>query len=349
MNRTWRAPQARLFRHGEPGGYRPLREAIADYLATTRGVRCEWRQVIITSGGQQSVDLTVKGLTDPGDQVWIEEPGYSGQRGPLLAAGLEMVPVPLDREGFDLRAAKTKAPAARLAIVTPSHHYPLGIVMSLARRLELLEWAAQTGGYILEDDYDSEYRYAGRPLAALQGLDREGRVIYAGSFSKVLFASLRLGYLVVPPALAEPMVTMRRALDDHPSVLAQPALARFFREGYFAAHVRRLRQLYSLRQEALLAAAHLHLSGLLEVSPDEAGMHLVADLAEPLARRMNDQAVAARAAAAGVTVTPLAEYYLGSPDRQGLLLGYAAVPEETIAEKVSVLAAALRDPTLALI
>ena len=341
LARAWRRPPAGLVHHGEAAGYRPLREAIAAYLRTTRAVTCDWRQVLITSGGQQCIDLTVKALTDPGDPVWIEDPGFPGLRGPLAAAGVRRVPVPVDDEGFALDVALTRAPEARLAIVTPSHQYPLGTVMSLGRRLQLLDWAADSGAYILEDDYDSEYRYSGRPLTALQGLDRAGRVVYAGSFSKVLFPSLRLGYLVLPEDLAGPVAELRRAIDDHPSAIAQPALAGFFAEGHLAAHVRRMRRLYAERQNLLLEAAGVHLGGLLELASDEAGLHLVARLAPALACHASDREVARAATAHKVTAPALQDFYLGTPDRQGLLLGYAAVPEPEIDAKVKALAQAI--------
>jgi GntR family transcriptional regulator/MocR family aminotransferase len=342
LARAWRHPGRALVHHGEAAGYRPLREEIASYLRATRAVACDWRQVLITSGGQQCVDLTLKALTDPGDPVWIEDPGFPGLRGPLAAAGVRPVPVPVDAEGFDLTAALARAPDARLAIVTPSHQYPLGTVMSLGRRLQLLEWAAANGTYILEDDYDSEYRYAGRPLTALQGLDRAGCVVYAGSFSKVLFPSLRLGYLVLPENLVEPLAELRRSVDDHPSAVAQPALAEFFAEGHLAAHVRRMRRLYAERQARLLEAARVRLGGLLELAPDEAGLHLVADLAPELARAFDDREIAGAAAAAGITAPALGECYLGRPDRKGLFLGYAAVPEAEIEVKVEMLTRAIR-------
>jgi GntR family transcriptional regulator/MocR family aminotransferase len=217
--------------------------------------------------------------------------------------------------------------------------------MSLGRRLELLDWARETGSWVLEDDYDSEYRYAGRPLASLQGLDAArpdgGRVLYVGSFSKVLFPSLRLGYLVVPRPLTAAFAAARGALDDHPAATAQPALAAFIEDGHFAAHVRRMRTRYHRRQQCLLNAAERHLDGLLELQPDESGMHLVARLSPALARRLDDRQAAARAAAAGITVSPLSTYYQGPATRQGLLIGYAAVPEAEIETGVKSLAGAL--------
>jgi len=358
LARAWRRPPEALARHGDPAGHRPLREAIARYLCAVRALRCDWTQVIVTSGAQQGLDLAARLLLDPGEAAWIEDPGYLGLRGPLLAAQAQVVPLPVDRDGISVTEGRRRAPTARLAVVTPSHQYPLGVTMSLARRLELLDWAREAGAWILEDDYDSEFRYAGRPLAALQGLDadragddgaRGGRVIYLGTFSKILFPSLRLGYLVVPPELADPLARARAALDDHPSAVAQPALAAFFEAGHFAAQVRRMRLLYGARRACLLAAAARHLDGLLELAPDAAGLHLVAALAPALEARMDDREAAARAAAAGLATPALSSYYLdpdpgaATPPEQGLLLGYAAVSEPEIEAGIEALARALRD------
>jgi len=333
-SRIWRHPSAELLRLGAPAGRRELREAIARYLTTFRGIACDWRQVIVTAGAQQALDLVIQMLLEPGDEIWTEEPGYPGLRGPLIAAGARAVPVPLDAEGLSVAAGRRLAPAARAAIVTPSHHYPLGTTLSLARRLELLEWARESGAWILEDDYDSEYRYAGRPLASLLGLaagrEEAGRVIYIGSFSKVLFPSIRIGYLVVPDSVIEAVTAALSALGAQPTAMIQPVLAAFIDDGYFATHVRRMRRLYAARQEALVAAAERYLSDLLSVPPDDAGLHLMAWLKPPLAERLGDQGAAEVAAAAGIAVSPLSDYFAGTPDRQGLLLGYAAVPEDEI-------------------
>lgn len=345
LARSWRQPAADMLRHGRAAGHLPLRAAIAQYLRAVRGLDCLAEQVIITSGAQQALDLAARGLLDSGDQVWTEDPGYLGLRGPLMAAGADVRPVPVDTEGFGLAAALERAPGARMAVVTPSHQYPLGVVMSLKRRLELLDWARGSGAWILEDDFDSEYRYSGRPLSALAGLEagnRLRRVVYVGSFSKVLFPSLRIGYLVAPPDLVEPLARVRRALDDHPSAVVQPALAAFIEEGHFAAHVRRMRTLYGDRQAALVDSAARHFSGLLEVSPDEAGLHLVARLAPPLSARMDDTEASRRAASAGVTAPPLSGYCQGPAPAQGLLLGYAAFSAETIDAAAVRLAGALR-------
>jgi GntR family transcriptional regulator/MocR family aminotransferase len=341
LQRSWRAPGRERLMHNPAGGDPALRRALAQHLNQVRGLTCAPEQVLVTNGAQQGLDLVARLLCDPGDRVWMEEPGYPGLRGALAAAGAQAVPVPLDEAGLSVAAGRRLAPDARLAVVAPSHAYPLGTVMSLSRRLELIDWAAETGAWIVEDDYDSEFRYTGRPLAALAGLDRQQRTIYLGTFSKVLFPSLRVGYLVVPPDLAEPMARARRGLDDHPGSTVQPALAAFIEEGHFAQHLRRMRRLYAARQEALLAAGRRYLDGLLDLGPDAAGMHLVAGLGEQLARRAGDTACAERARAHGVAAPALSAYYQGPPARAGLLLGYAAVPEPEIDRAAQRLAQAL--------
>ncbi|MGF1591775.1 MAG: PLP-dependent aminotransferase family protein [Kiloniellaceae bacterium] len=348
--RIWRHPAAELLRLGAPAGHQALREAIARYLATFRGLACDWRQVIVTAGAQQALALTIQLLLEPGDRVWIEEPGYPGLRGPLIAAGALPVPVPLDGEGVMVAEGRRRGAAARAAIVTPSHHYPLGTTLSLARRLELLEWARESGAWILEDDYDSEYRYAGRPLASLLSLAAgraakgvgDARVIYIGSFSKVLFPSIRVGYLVVPANLVEAASAAQGALGAQPTAVVQPLLAAFIEEGHFATHVRRMRRLYAARQAALVAAAERHLADFLAVAPDEAGLHLMGWLKPQLAERLGDRGAAEAAARAGIAVSPLSDYFTGTPDRQGLLLGYAAVPEDEIERGARRLAEAFR-------
>jgi len=349
LGRAWRHPPAELPRLGTPAGLKELRQAIARYLATFRGLACDWRQVIVTAGAQQAIDLVIQLLLEPGDQVWIEEPGYPGLRGPLIAAGATPLPVPLDDEGLCVAEGRRRGPGARAAIVTPTHHYPLGTTLSLARRLELLAWARESGAWILEDDYDSEYRYAGRPLASLLGLaagrEESGRVIYIGSFSKVLFPSIRIGYLVVPENLVEAVTAAQGALGAQPTAVIQPVLAAFIEEGHFATHVRRMRRLYATRQAALVAAAARHLGDLLSVAPDAAGLHLMAWLKPALAARLGDplgdRVAAELAAKAGIAVSPLSDYFAGPPTRQGLLLGYAAVPEDEIEDGARRLAAAL--------
>ncbi len=345
LAKTWRRPSRALAAGGASAGFLPLRQAIADYLRLLRGVRCEAEQVIIVSGTRQGLDLAARLLLSPGESVWLEDPGYPGLRGPLAAAGAKLVPLPVDAEGIDLLAAP-RGSRPRLIAVSPSHQYPLGMTMSLARRLQLLERARQADAWIFEDDYDSEWRYRGRPLAALQGVDTDGRVIYAGSFSKVLFASLRIGYLVVPPQVLDAFLSARATLDDQPSLIAQPALAEFLAEGHFAAYLRRQRRIYRARQELALAAAAKHLGGLLDVPADPGGLHLVGFLTQELLRRMDDRMASKRAEAAGISTPPLSRYWIGRPSRQGLMLGYAAMPDAAIDPAMERLAEALahREP-----
>ena len=326
-----------LLGYGEPAGYRPLREEISAYLGAARAVRCSWEQVIVVSGSQQALDLTARLLLDPGDKVWVEDPGYAGARGALTGAGAVPVPVPVDEEGLDVEAGIERDANARLACVTPSHQYPLGATMSLSRRLALLDWADRRDAWVIEDDYDSEYRYSGRPLEALQGLDAGGRVIYVGTFSKVLFPSLRLGYLVVPPDLVGSFTTARELADRHSPLIEQAVLARFISEGHFTRHVRRMRKLYAGRQEALVEAANHHLRGLLDIRPAEAGLHLVGRLPEDV----EDREASRHARAAGVEVPALSLYGARPQARRGLLLGYAAVAEPEIQSGVRGLAKAL--------
>jgi GntR family transcriptional regulator/MocR family aminotransferase len=336
--RHWKQPPPELLSYGDPAGYHRLREVIAAYLGAARGVQCTTDRVIIVAGSQQGLDLAARVLLDPGDRVWIEDPGYVGARGALRSAGAELVPVPLDQEGLRVAVGIDTCANARMAYVTPSHQFPLGVTMSLSRRLALLDWARRADAWLLEDDYDSEYRYTGRPLPALQGLDGDGRTIYLGTFSKVLFPSLRLGYLVVPLDLVNAFVAAKALADRHPPSIEQAALADFIAEGHFARHIRRTRALYAGRQAALIAAAQHELAGLMELHPAAAGMHLVGWLPPGMA----DTDAASRAAAVGVDVSPLSAYALEPLERGGLLLGYAAADQNEIHRAVRRLGRALR-------
>ena len=341
MARAWRRPPMDLMANTEPAGYMPLRRAIADYVRTARGVRCEIEQVIIVSGAQQAIGLAAHVLLDEGDRAIVEDPGYPGIRGALMAAGVQAVQAPVDAEGLDISIGEQKAPDARFVCVAPSHQYPLGVTMPLSRRLALLEWAQRVDGWIIEDDYDSEYRYSGKPIAALQGLDRDDRVVYVGSFSKTMFPSLRLGYLIVPPDLTDSFRFARAALDDHPSTVAQPALTAFIEDGYFAAHLRRMRKLYADRQALLVGEAEARFGGALSIAPAQAGMHLLARQTPALTVRMDDVTATRRAEEAGISVSPLSSFFHEYPAQQGLMLGYAAVAEKEIAKSVQKLAQAL--------
>lgn len=341
MARAWRRPPMDLMANTEPAGYRPLRLAVAEYVRTARDVRCQDDQVIIVSGAQQAIGLAAHVLLDEGDRAIVEDPGYPGVRGALLAAGVEPVFAPVDSEGLDITKAETLAPDARFACVAPSHQYPLGVTMSFGRRLALLDWAQRCDGWVIEDDYDSEYRYSGKPLAALQGMDRDNRVVYVGSFSKTMFPSLRLGYLVVPDDLIDGFRQARAALDDHPSTTAQPALTAFIEEGFFAAHLRRMRRTYAARQQALNASAAVHLAGLAEIKPSNAGMHVLAQGPVGSLLAQDDLKAALAAEALGVTTAPLSSFYQMAPAQNGLVLGYAAVSEETMEASVIELSKAL--------
>ena len=320
-----------------PAGYYPLREAIAAQVGITRGVRCTPEQIIITAGSQGALDLAVRTLLNPGEATWLENPGYFGARGALAAVGAYLVPVPIDEQGLVVEIGRQLCPQARLVSTTPSHQFPTGVTMSLSRRLALLDWARETGAWILEDDYDSEYRFSGRPLEALQGLDQSGRVLYIGTFSKVMFPALRLGYLIAPTELVEPLLAMRRFIDVHIPILEQMALTDFMNEGHFARHVRQMLHHYSQRRDVLYRELQIHLSGLLEIHAPEAGMHL----AGWLPPGKDDQQAAKLAAHVGIEVMAISKYSLEPLPRGGLIFGYAGTSEGAISRGVKKLAAAL--------
>ena len=339
--KSWRNPPADLLLNGEMEGYFPLRQSIATYLTGVRGLHCCAEQVLITSGAQQALDLVARVIIDRGDDVWLEDPGYQGLRSTLRAAGANIHNIRVDESGLCVEHGCQLAPNSVLAAITPSHQYPLGVTMSLTRRLELLDWAEKTGAWILEDDYDSEFRYAGKPLSALQGLDRSGRVIYVGTFSKVLFPSLRLGYVVVPKPLLAPFKAVRAAIDDYPALSLQPALHRFIGNGHFASHIRKLRKLYAKRQDVMIKCLQKHTSGLLTASPAQAGMHLVVHIDRAIG--LFDKEASHRAARVGLLAPALSEFYQGSDRSQGLVLGYAGLTRPEIDRDVKRLAAALRE------
>jgi GntR family transcriptional regulator/MocR family aminotransferase len=337
--RHHRRPPRELLAYDHPAGYAPLRRAIAAYLGPARAVHCDPEQVLVITGSQQGVDLVARLLLDPGDTAWFEDPGYPSARAALQGAGTRLVPVPVDQDGLDVAAGQARCPDARLVYVTPSHQYPLGVTMSLARRLALLDWARRAEAWVVEDDYDSEFRYAGRPLAALQGLDRDGRVIYLGTFSKALFPSLRLGYLVVPPDLTDAFAAARAAIDRQAPTLTQAVVADFLHEGHFLRHIRRMRTMYAQRQETFLRAARRELGGLVEVGPGETGLHLMGWLADG----RPDRQASAAAARAGVEAPPLSSYCIERAARAGLLLGYAGSDPRQIRDAVRRLGSALRE------
>ncbi|MBX3011625.1 MAG: PLP-dependent aminotransferase family protein [Caldilineaceae bacterium] len=334
----WRKVTPALLSYGDARGYAPLRQAIAAYLGAARGVRCTAEQILITAGSQHALDLVAQVLLNPGDPVWFEDPGYRGARAALLGVGARLMPIPVDEEGLDVEVGMRHYPQARLAYVTPSHQYPTGVTMSVARRLALLEWAAQQESWILEDDYDSEYRYRGRPLAALQGLDQANRVLYSGTFSKVLFPGLRLGYLVTPPALTAAFAQILQLEHRYLSVFDQVVLTEFMEAGHFARHIRRTRALYAERQQSLVAALQQQLGDTVTVGCAEAGLHLVAWCQGAV----DDQKVAKAAWQQGVECAPVSTYSMLTPARQGLVLGYGMLNQAEIQRGVQALALAFK-------
>ena len=326
IGRHWRYPTQEMLNYAHGGGYRPLREALAEHLRLARSVNCTADQIVLTTGIQQSIALVSTMFTDVGDRVWTEEPGYRGARNLLRACGLETVPIPVDEEGIAPRERDLAEPP-RLAYVTPSHQFPLGMVMSLARRRLLLDVAQRHGMWILEDDYDSEFRFEGRSLAALQGLDAHERVLYMGSFSKSLFPGIRVGYLVLPGTLAERVAAGYAELYRDGQLVQQAALADFMAGGHYATHIRRTRRLYADKQSVLRAAIARRFGDALPISTHEAGLHLVLHLPDGL----DDVLLCEQAGAEGVVVRPLSRHYLQRQGtRQGLLLGYAGVGQRQI-------------------
>ncbi len=326
--------------YGPNEGFGPLRRAIAEHVGISRGVACEPDQVLVVSGSQAGLTLLCQTCLDPEDGAWVEDPGYPGVRGALAAAGARAVPVPVDERGLQVPTGERAAPEARLAYVTPSHQFPLGVTMSLPRRLALLDWARRAGAWVVEDDYDAEYRYAGKPLMSLQGLDGGRRVIYLGTFSKTLFPALRLGFLVLPPDIVGAVAAARSFFDQHPPTLLQAALADFLDEGRFARHVRRMRDIYAARRDALLSALQGELGGLLRPFSSHTGLHCAVRFTEPL----EDGAVADEAREEGLDVLPLSAYSRGDASgdgSHGLVLGFGSTPEAMIRQAVPKLAAAV--------
>ncbi len=341
LERAWRHPPAALTGPPAPFGWPPLRAAIAAHLAAWRGLDAAPDSVVVTSGAAEAFRLIAAAGFAPGDEVILEAPGFGPTRAALLRAGLRLTDARADEQGLDVEAALAAAPRARGVVLSPARHYPTGATLPLARRLALLDWAARTGALIVEDDYDGEFRYRGQPLPALAALDRAGRTIYVGSFSKVLTPTLRLGLLAAPESLLPRLRAAMAETGPSASIVPQPALAGFIADGAFAQHLRRMRRAYARRQEALLAAIALHCDGLLEAAPDPAGMHLVARLSPTLG--LTDCEAAARAAAAGVEARALSSYWPeGREAPQALLLGYAGFDESALEEAAGRLGAALR-------
>jgi GntR family transcriptional regulator/MocR family aminotransferase len=331
---TWRRLTHRAVRslgandlgYTDPGGLIELRRAICDYLRAARAVRCDPEQIVITAGTQQAIDIAIRVLLLPGDEVWVEDPGYPLTHAQLLLAEARPHAIPVDAQGLVVDAGLRAAPRARAVFVTPSHQFPTGVALSMARRLELLAWARQSGAFIVEDDYTSEFRYSGPPLASLQGLDETEQVIYVGTLNKALFPGLRIGYAVVPRALLPAFVGARYLIDRQPATLQQAVIAEFMQQGHFAAHIRRMRQMYREQRDALAATLMRRAANRLRVAVPDQGMHLIAYLPDGV----SDIQVEAAAQGAGVVVRAISRFYRAARPRPGLMLGFSGFPRQLI-------------------
>ena len=339
LARQVRAETADRLAYGDPAGLRSLRIAIAKHLGASRAVRCDADQVLIVPGSQAALRLAAATLLEPNDRVAIEDPGYFGARRAFRAVGARLVPVPVDAEGLNVAALHRCGGDIRAVYVTPSHQYPLGMVMSAARRFALLEWAARQQAWILEDDYDSEFRYVSRPVGALQGMDAHDRVIYIGTFSKALFPALRVGYLVVPPALWDRFLESRFGFDVFTPTLYQRALAEFVSQGHFDRHLRRMRSAYLERRNALLRGLALHCGDLVRVHNSDAGLHL----SVLLRAGTDDHDVAARLGRRGVAAIALSKAYEGPTSSPGLLLGFGCASPQRLINATRILGEVLRE------
>jgi GntR family transcriptional regulator/MocR family aminotransferase len=340
VSRHSRNPHASAIHHVNPLGAERFRSTICDYLRTARGVKCDPDQIMVVSGSQQALDITARVLLDPGNAVWVEEPGYALERIVLTSAGCRLIPIPVDQEGMQVSAGIKRCRKARAAFVTPSHQYPLGSTMSASRRIQLLNWAQDSGAWIIEDDYDSEYRYESLPVASLHGLDVNSRVIYIGTFSKVLFPSLRLGYMVIPRDLVDRFVAVRHAMDIFPPYLYQEVLADFIAGGHFTRHLRKMRQIYVARRTALIESLRNEFpaSAGIEVHGTEAGMHLTITIPD----RFVDTEIAARAAEERLWLWPLSRSYITDKPRQGFILGFSSTAPDHMPAAVRKLRSFLR-------
>jgi GntR family transcriptional regulator/MocR family aminotransferase len=337
VNRRLRSVTVAQLDYSDFAGYLPLRQAIADHVRVSRGTRCDAEQVVIVAGAQRGLELSCQVLLDPGDEAWMEDPGYPGTRSALANAGARILTAPVDDQGLKVDVVARHGSHARVVFVTPSHQFPTGVAMSLPRRLALLRWASAARAWVIEDDYDSEFRYGTRPVPCLHGLDVDGRVIYVGSFSKTLFPALRLGFVILPADLHDTVMAARRAADLHPPAIDQAVLADLIAEGHFDRHLRRMRAAYRERLEALTAAAEQYCGGALRLRPVQTGMHVIADL-----RGAKADSVFEEAAARGVEVMPLSFYFMRPvTSANALMMGFASVRPDGLVTGMQRLAAAI--------
>lgn len=328
LGRTWRQFRDQDWKLNEPLGFRPLRLAIADYVRTTRGLNCNEEQIVIVNGTQQAMNLAAQVLLQKGDEVWLDEPGYDGALGVFTAMGAKVCPVISDKFGMDISYGIKHWPNAKMIFTSPSHQFPLGGTLSLSRRMALLDWAAENKTWIFEDDYNSEFRYTAPPIQALQGLDTQHRVIYAGSFSKMMFPEFRLGFLVIPNKLIESFKVAKYYADTRTSYLEQATLAAFISEGHYARHVRRVRKACYERQGVVIEAIQCNLPASIRVEPTDSGIHIVCWLSDSL----NEQDIIDKCRQVGLGAQPLSRYCQTRPTDQAILLGFAAhSPSELVA------------------
>jgi GntR family transcriptional regulator / MocR family aminotransferase len=342
VTRHARAMSIEQMAYGDPAGYLPLRHAVADYLRTARAVACDASQVLIVSGSQMALHLCARVLLKPGDTLYFEDPGYPGARAALTATGATVQSVPVDGDGLVVRAMRRAKSKARAVYVTPSHQYPLGVSMNVSRRLELLAWARRHDAWIIEDDYDSDYRYSSRPLGALQGMNGAEQVIYTGTFSKVLFPAMRIGYVVAPAALVEKFIAQRLTLDLFPQTLDQLVLTDFLCEGHFARHVRRMRAIYQARRDALVDEIEKHLGDVLTIVNADAGMHLTARLP----KGFDDVEVVRLARDRGISAIALSTCYASNTSDSGLVLGFGGTQEKDVVRGARTLSEVLARSTV---
>ena len=341
LDRAWREVSVGELNYGDPAGEPQLRRAIADHLRAARGADCEPGQVFVTDGTQHSLDLCARAFADAGDKVWIENPGYGGALAAFRAAQLKVIGIPTDADGIAPQASDWRRHRPRLIYTTPSHQYPTGSVLALERRIALIGHARAAGALVIEDDYDSEFRHDGPPLAAMQGLAPDAPVLYLGTFSKTMFPALRIAFVVVPAALAAPLRALLAGCAPRGRAVEQRALAEFLRGGHFALHLRRMRRLYRQRRDALVAALERHLGGVATVHGGSAGMHLALQLNDP---HLSDARIAARALGQGIVAHALSAHATGARANgwNGFLLGYAQVPAPDIDAIVRRLAALIK-------
>lgn len=342
VSRYWRNSRGMVMSYPDPCGLPALRHAVSQHLRANRGIRCTADEVFIFNGAQDAFNRIGNTLLNPGDKVWFENPGAIGARNSFISCGARLIPVPVDAQGLEVQAGMAAAPDFRLAFVTPAYQHPLGVTMSLPRRLELLHAAETSGAWIVEDDFVGEFHYGSQPPPPLKSIDRSGRVIYVGSFSKVLFPALRLGYVVAPPELVPIFARIAGATMQGAAASMQQVVADFIVQGHFAAHIRRMRELYMQRRDALMAEAAAELVGLLRLQPTDTGFHTVADI---IGRGPGDADLAEAAQAAGIAIAPLSRFAIHPLERQAILLGFSAVAPLQIARGVRDLAAVMKSLT----